>query len=889
MLALPVCAAASPARYRIDAALTPAARSITGTVEIEFENTSGAPLDELTLLLYPNRFAVAESGINDLNRPFVYPREELVPGGMGIDELAIRNAGPVGEVLHDPVRMQLEPVNGWPDTRVRVRLPAALAPGDAAVVWARFRTILPERYGPFGIAEGRLTALGGWFPILGPGARTEVWLSGTPLVSGDLWVPADYTLALGRTVAAAGHGGRITISAGQDAAPLLLASRDYRLAERNVDGTSVRLLELPLRRALAFPRRRQRSAVLLDAVERILRARPAGIGPGNGSLLVAEAPLRLELTAPASPGVAVVSDRILRVHPLLTDFHERELASAIYGALLAQPVAARESPSDAPWVLEGLAAALADGYLARVHPRHRTVYDWIGLFNVFAIVDRFESAPKIPFARAFFPEARHADELGETVEGFARTRPPGRTIFTKLRNQIGDAEYRTTVTRYLTGGERFREAATAVHGSSLDWLFAQWVAPYPSLDYALEDGALNREQSGGEKAAASSPGGDDSYEHRLGIVRHASRPIREPVEVEVRGKGNERARGVWNGEGERAEVTLETPWRARGAVLDPDRRLLEDTRVNNFLPPPLQVVLDSADVTVTSSEFGMSGLFVGRRRYDYTRDVALTGYFSDRSLGLHLGPRVHWGPPNDATSYRHNLYGFFTLETLRGDFGDDSRPARHDDGRLAGVGLRYDYTDEFAYDNPTASIKFRFFGDWFSGAVGSSFDYVDGGIRVALVRPLWSPRTLVAAQWLTGFSAPVGSDRVPNQGRFSLGGDLAVRAIPVEERLGENIALVRAELRQTVYPEVDFNLADFLVLRHGQLRLFVDAGRVEDRRSSLYRLSDFAVGVGVGAAAAYDFMGFYPGTAYVAIARRVDHEAGAESGVQFLFGTRQAF
>jgi hypothetical protein len=64
---------------------------------------------------------------------------------------------------------------------------------------------------------------------------------------------------------------------------------------------------------------------------------------------------------------------------------------------------------------------------------------------------------------------------------------------------------------------------------------------------------------------------------------------------------------------------------------------------------------------------------------------------------------------------------------------------------------------------------------------------------------------------------------------------------------------------------------------------------VENRRSSLYRISDFAVGVGIGFAAVYDFMGFYPSVAYVAVARRLDHEAGATNDVQFLFGTRQAF
>jgi hemolysin activation/secretion protein len=321
-------------------------------------------------------------------------------------------------------------------------------------------------------------------------------------------------------------------------------------------------------------------------------------------------------------------------------------------------------------------------------------------------------------------------------------------------------------------------------------------------------------------------------------------------------------------------------------LLDPDRRLLEDDRAGSAVPAPLQVVLDSADVTVTSSQFGLSGLFVARRRYDYTKDLGLIAYFSNRSVGLHVGPRWHFGPRNDANTYRHNLYGYYTAAALRGDFRDDSRPGRGDDGVLSGLGFRYDFTNQYAWDNPTHETKVRLFADWFGGGLGSDYDFVDWGVRMSFVRPLLTHRTLLAVQLMNAFSAPIDS-RVPNQARYALGGDLGVRAVPVDERLGEHIALARFELRQTIYPEVDHNFFDWVTFRHGQLRLFVDAGRVEDRRSSLYRPSDYAVGVGIGVAGMYDFMGFFPSVAYLAVAQRIDDVD--ESGIQFLFGTRQAF
>ena len=79
--------------------------------------------------------------------------------------------------------------------------------------------------------------------------------------------------------------------------------------------------------------------------------------------------------------------------------------------------------------------------------------------------------------------------------------------------------------------------------------------------------------------------------------------------------------------------------------------------------------------------------------------------------------------------------------TMRRDFGDDSRPEFQTDGQLGGVGLRYDYTDEFTYDNPTSATKVRLFGDVYDGRLGSSFDYVDWGARASVVRPLVTPKS----------------------------------------------------------------------------------------------------------------------------------------------------
>src|SRR5205085_11947054 len=138
--------------YDVAVAIEPDARTIHGTVKAQFTNTAAVPVRDVALLLYPNRFAGAEPGLNDLNRPYVYPREEPVPGGIAVDTLDAAVAPEA--VLAPVVDVRTDAVDGWPRTLLRATLPAPLPPGRSAMVRARFTSILPQRFGPFGVANG---------------------------------------------------------------------------------------------------------------------------------------------------------------------------------------------------------------------------------------------------------------------------------------------------------------------------------------------------------------------------------------------------------------------------------------------------------------------------------------------------------------------------------------------------------------------------------------------------------------------------------------------------------------------------------------------------------------------------------------------------------------
>jgi hypothetical protein len=299
-----------------------------------------------------------------------------------------------------------------------------------------------------------------------------------------------------------------------------------------------------------------------------------------------------------------------------------------------------------------------------------------------------------------------------------------------------------------------------------------------------------------------------------------------------------------------------------------------------------QIVLDTADVEVSSTQFGIAALFVARRRYDYTKDFALNPYLTERSYGFNVGPRLHFGPRNDPNTYRHNLFAFYNFAWLDRGFEDDSEPGVRTGGNVAGFGLRYDYSNVYAYDNPTEQRDARLFVDWHDPAFGGDYGFVRFGARGIATTPIFHPTTIGAVELLAGFAENTTRRGMPLQEQYSLGGRRALRGVSVNERLARNIGLARLEIRQDVYPEVDFNFLDLAVYHRPQLKLFLDTGQVDDSAGRALNPAHFALAAGIGVNVLYDFLGFFPGRAYIEVATRLDRD---QTDFQVLFGTRQAF
>jgi hypothetical protein len=798
-LALPTAALAE-VRYDIEASVDVETRTVSGTVVADLTNDGPEPLRDLLFALYPNRFREDGREVDDITRPYVYPYGEPSAGYIRI--LSVETEGDARAAQHRTIGRAGMP----PDTLLEVALDRPVAPGARIRLRIGFETTVPERFGPFGVTEYGLTAIGGWHPYLT--ARSEgIWAPelGPAVAEFRAAVEVDpaASVVLGEAVFPPGHSPRVetVVASARNLDLVILPEADIVTAEA---GNTSLVFVSPTPQRAARIGSDPPEGLVRDFVATALERRPESIAAPT-ALTIVEVPLRWNLTSPSDAAV-VLSDRSLHVNWAVRGFHEAQIAQAVYARLLRDRVLACESPENRGWVLAAVSWQLAERLIVETAPQHRSVYEWTSWFDTFAIVDRFDKAPKLPFVSAFFENARTDDELRESVFTFASDRAPGRVAMTRLDRRYGAAAVTSAVDAWLASSQ----------------------GPCRSLAQELAQAT-----------------GDPPGEVRIAVAAALVPPPPGPPHTAV----------------------------------DPSLRPEMDRS-------KYQLVLDSAEVDVSSSEFGFAALFVGRERYDYTKDIAIHPYYSERSYGIRLGPRFHFGERNDATTYRHNLFGFFNVASLRKSFRDDRFPEERDDGEVLGFGLRYDYSNVYWFDDPSEQRNARLFVDWYDRSFGSDFDFVRFGGMASATVPLIGYRTIGAVQLLTGFEQPLSGSGVPVQEQFSLGGHLAIRGIAVESRLARNIGLARFEVRQHLYPEWDHDLFEVLTFRRPHAHFFVDTGQVDDSAGRALNPEHWAAGAGVGLGAGYDVLGFIPGLAYFEVATRLDRD---QSDVQVLFGTRQAF
>ncbi|MDD1677693.1 MAG: hypothetical protein LUO93_00730, partial [Methanomicrobiales archaeon] len=299
---------------------------------MSFTNSSNRTLDDAVFFLFANRFVRPDEGINDFNRPFVYPEQDFDAGAMEILEARDGETRVSVEPLHRP---------DVPDGCV-VRMPIApLPPGATRTLTLRFRTRVPRRFGAFGVFDEQLTAIGGWYPYLAQLDDDGRWDVNGPPPRADFDVHLTVAPETELVLNGAYFAGQAVVTRRLEAVHYLslVAAPQLLRDETSADGTRIVLFRRPPRRTSRISPEPDPAEILLTTVRDIVSRRPASVPGPPGELVVVEAPLRLNLTA-AGEGMVVVSDRAVKVHWLLRPFHELQLAQAMYAELLRPQLAA---------------------------------------------------------------------------------------------------------------------------------------------------------------------------------------------------------------------------------------------------------------------------------------------------------------------------------------------------------------------------------------------------------------------------------------------------------------------------------------------------------------------------------------------------------------------
>ncbi len=733
--------AVEPVELTIRARLEFAAPEIEGTVAIRWRNPGPEPASSIELLLFANRFRSID-GMDELSRHF------LVAGGAyragGTDIVSVDEGG-------KELDWRYEEVDAMPETTIAtIDLGRPLGVGEETRVTVHFRTRLPNLLDTLGSSDGLLIAVEGWYP---QPVAASTHCPSRAHADVKLTIPTGSHLLLdGKRF---DGGASIEETTNQVVSWVLsrepFAEQSLRIGNRVAHVYSAPSVDFAHR---ISPNESERDA-LVDTLGAVLAESKA-----TRDLTIVRLPLRWYPSAQAT-GMVLVSDRLFEIFPILRPLHQRELAYAVFLREEQADAQAREPPADAGWVAEGLAWRRADElYRARFHSG-REVKDWIRLFNVFAIVDRFDTAPRIPLLRPFYPIVASDDPLHIRPGGLCERRPPGRLVFGKLESFLGHDEFAALLERYRGNGTPMREL---LEERGAIPLLDAWLRPYAPLNYALEDVTLN---------PRNAPGAN------LRIDRESAEDRPDAVEVGLEHENTEEIASV-KLDGTHTERTLSTAEPVRAVVLDPERHAIETRLDDNRAPPRFQLLLDSADVEVSSTEFDVSTLLVGRRLYDYRKDLALAGFYTSRGTGFDAGAQWHGGAPIDANLFRQNLFAYYTFVDLDSSFENKQAPGVRTHGRLSGFGLRFNSYDAFWFENPATSHHVRLFFDGFDRSLGERFRLrARRRERHSHARATAGHGTRRAApQWLHGHdgqradpqSGPLQPRRVPLDPRHRRGG-----------------------------------------------------------------------------------------------------------------------
>lgn len=612
-------------RYRVDCALVEP-RTVTGHQSVTVRNETGWPLAELWFQLHPRAFRNRETplarDLADQKRYELAWAKEADLGDLTIRELLVDGLAPVETLLHE--------------TELELRLRAPLRSGDSLVVEFAFDTRLPRFFTAAMGRQGRFYFLNHWHPQLaawrgrwhadgvhsaGLAPAQDADYDVTLTLPGDLRVAAtgrmvepDPVLELARLAWPPGTGPRAgreprryRFSASGVAGFALVASPELVVETARAGGTTV---EFYARDRRQWPGAAGQAAAIIATctgwygpppTDRLAVVDANGILPADVSV----------------PGLVLLSQRPVP----FTRLAERALCRQL--ALQWFAPAGAPDPPGSSWLVVGPAVFTQVRYLETRYGRSGLLdLPWPG--PLAGLGDEW-------YNRLLYYLAASNNALGSLAEPkFDYTTNPlsysdsryaqAGGFFLMLQRRLGTEAFDRALRDWAGRADRraapdsaFIAACSDAAGQDLGWLFDRWLPATGPCDYAVT--GIRRQ--------------DDEYQISLRRVG----AVQMPVELEFRFADGSLLRREWNLPAAAGVVEIIHPARLKSVALDPDRRLFESDRWNNFWPRRVSI-----QPLVALPSFEEYQLFYGPYPwYDDYHGLQLGGWLQGRQF-IEAGP-----------------------------------------------------------------------------------------------------------------------------------------------------------------------------------------------------------------------------------------------------------
>lgn len=821
-----VLAFAENPHYDIAATYQDETHQVEGEQTITFVNTGPSLVSEVYLFLYPNLYRKKHPGLDVSFYRKAYP---VVFNPGGIDILSIQDT--------DGAALSFFPDFYQHSIIIKVKLNHPVQPLEKFKFSVRFVTQIPQKWGPFSYYEDLAALQGGWHPYLANFSNGEWDFHDIPQES-------DYKIRmkLKKGLHLIGSIPPVLESVtGEDDTFLmegealsffsLSIGRDFIEYETRVGQVEVHYHALSKDKPYA-----EQTIKLTEAAVQFYIKRYGLFPPTH--IQLASAGLYQDLTAPGT-NMLYISNRLFKVFPVLKRFHEASLAYGIYRLLWRE-----KRPSEAWWVIEGLAKLDAEAFMQDRHGKIFNLEEWLKPISFIPLIDQILYSQTLPLRQVYFRESV-PPVVSEDVRFFNNPPSENPSIFWKLRNLLGDDIMDRILSNYYAADQSaasFRAVIAETTGSDLNWLIDRWLTARLELDFDLLE-VKKRKVAG---------------VHETSIQIKKNGEGIEPLQIRVEEANGSRIPLVWDSMGETHRFELRTPSEVKSVELDPNKLSNDPNRLNNRLPRKWKVLLDrfnlNYDFQTRFLSYSTGLLF--QRVYDTENWIRLLFSHAESGEVAHLGY-------SHALKKNHVLTTAVTHETINSDL--DIAPREDGSSRLRGedagfVTLAYSYVFSEAPFLPESVQRLTTTFPSFSAGLTYNQQFTSNTYDNALLLRFDLRRIISFSNYHEiGGRVFIGQSvgNLFENSRFYLGGSDGIRGYTPLVFEGENMALYSVEYRFPLFYETDLNFIGLAYTHTWQAVLFSDTGMVGDSHN-VFKFDQYESDVGVGLRIFVDLFGVYP-------------------------------